>query len=294
MTHEPARRALRMPFTAPVRVRGTCGHFGAHARDISLAGVRIRIARSELRLAEAADLATAAATVQTRVGSRFVVELGLLQRSSRLTKAVTLVRLVVPPDAAGHFDLGCAFDRPLSSTDLRTLNLTLPDRAAHLQAVRRDHTWAEEGRVPIDPALAAEKVHALFGVTDSLRAPACERHPQRSLRVIVSEREGRGTAPLVCAAETLTSSTILMRVAAEHASTWLEHHEDIAEVIRAARRDLGAWPDLEIVDGGRRLWQGPAHVCGFELGAGPEGDVFLRLAFGQRLRQVELERLCAA
>jgi len=283
-----------MPFTAPLRVRGTCGHFGAQARDISLAGVRIRVPRAELRLAEAADLATAAATVQTRIGSRFAVELGLLQRSNRLTKSVTLVRLILPSEAPLSLDLGCSFENPLTRAETAALNLSLPEAAVSLQRVRQGHTWAEEGRAPLDPAIAEEKVRTLFDVRGKLRRTPCERRPVRHLRVILSEREGRGVAPLVCAAAALTSSTILVRVAPEHAVSWLEGHEDIADVLRAASLELGAWPDLEVVDGGRRLWQGPARVCGFEVGDGLSGEVYLRLAFSRRLRQVELERLCAA
>ncbi len=294
MSQEPARRARRVPFTAPVQVRGACGIFKAGAEDISLTGVRIRIDRSVLKMDEAADLATAAATVQTRLGSRFVVELGLRQGAGRMAKKVGLVRLVMAEDDGARLDLGCVFEEPLTSREAQNLNLVLEDVPEEATEVRRDSSWADEGRAELDPGLTEEKVESLFGVPSDVRTKPSERRPAQALRVVVSSTAKDGVTPLVCGAESLTLNTILLRVRVEHAAPWLEGQVDLAEVAQAVAGDYGAWPELEIVAGTRRLWQGTAHVSGIEVGNGPGEDIFLRLAFGRRLQQTEFDRLCDA
>lgn len=294
MTQEPARSARRVPFTAQVHVRGACGIFQAGAEDISLTGVRVRLDHAELKLDAAADFATAASTVQTRLGSRFLVELGLPQEAGHIAKTVGLVRLLMAKDGGAHLDLGCVFEEPLTSREAHELKVVLGDVPGESKQVRRDSSWADEGRPMLDPELSDEKVETLFGVPSDVRTNPSERRPAQALRVVVSSTAKEGVPPLVCGAESLTLSTILLRVRVEHAAPWLEGQVDLAEVAQAVADDYGAWPELEIVAGTRRLWQGTAHVCGLEVGTGPGEDIFLRLAFGRRLRATELDRFCDA
>ena len=284
---------MRVRVTTPARIRGICGEFEASVEDISLTGVRIRVARVALRLAEDADLATSAATVQTRIGSRCVLELGLRQIGRALTKKVDLMRLVLPDDQPESLDLGCMFETDLTDEECRALRVDLPDAEAP-RDVRRTLSWADETRPPLDPALVQDKVESLFDVETTATHSAKERLPVRALRVILTSVAGKTGAPLVCTAESFTESTILVRVHAEQAQAWLAGRRDLTEVAHAVQLDYGNWPDLEIADGSRRLWRGGAHVCGLEVGEAREHDVFLRFAFGRRLLPHELDRICTA
>jgi len=292
---DPSRRSGRVRVTTPVRIRGICGEFEATAEDISLTGVRVRVARAALHLAADADLATSAATVQTRIGSRCVLELGLRQMGRALAKKVDLMRLALPDEDPASLDLGCMFESVLTVDESRALRLELPTEAAP-EEVRRTSSWADETRPPLDPALTEEKVESLFDVETAAQLSARERTPVRPLRVILTPADGRAGAPLVCNAESFTESTVLVRVHGEsgQVQAWLSGRRDLSEVASAVESDYGSWPEIEIAEGSRRLWRGGARVCGVEVGVATGRDVFLRFALGRRLLPHELERLCTA
>lgn len=274
-------------------IRGVCGDFMASAEDLSLTGVRIRVARSELRILDSADLATAAATVQTRVGSRCRLELGPRQMSRPLCKNVEIIRLVLPSGQPDSLELGCRFEEPLTEAECRALRVELahdnPDGV-----VRSALSWADQQRPELDPTLTEDKVEGLFDVSTARNHAPSERSPERALRVVLTPMPGSVGAPLACTVEALSISTILLRVGAEQARAWLTGKRDLAEVADVVERDYGEWPELEIAEGPRRLWRGGVHVYGLDVGDACDQDIFLRLVFGRRLREQELEQLCSA
>ncbi|MDJ0521566.1 MAG: hypothetical protein QNJ90_05765 [Planctomycetota bacterium] len=294
VAQDPNRRANRIEISRRALIRGVCGDFYATAEDLSLTGVRVRVPRSELRIAEGADLATAAAIVQTRIGSRCVIELGLRQMSRGVARKVEIVRLVLPTGCPDSLDLGCQFEEALTDEECRALRVELPDEETEA-TVRSSLSWEDESRPPLDPALTVDKVDALFDVETTHKPGPSERIPRRTLRVVLTAAvEGRAAAPLTCTAESLSVSTILLRIAADHAETWLAGRRDLSEVAQVVELDYGSWPDLEITDGARRLWRGGARVFGLEMGDAGDQDIFLRLVFSRRLREQELERICRA
>jgi hypothetical protein len=293
VTQEPKRRSSRVEISRSAVIRGVCGDFHATAEDLSLTGVRIRVTRAELRILDSADLATAAATLQTRVGSRCRLALGPLRMSRPLCKNVEIVRLVLPTGEPDKLELGCRFEEPLTEAECAALRVEIP-RTVQDEVVRSELSWADQQRPPLDPTLSREKVEALFDVSQERSHGPSERSPRRPLRVVLMSMPGSPGGPLACTAEALSISTILVRVGAEQARTWLTGKRDLSEVADLIKTDYGDWPELEITDGARRLWRGGVRVYGLEVGNACDQDIFLRLVFGRRLREQELDGLCAA
>ncbi len=287
------RKAQRIEYTARALLRGACGQFEATAEDISLTGVRLMLLREEVKLDPAADLGGAAACVQTRVGSRFAVDLGITARGrGRVRKTVQLVRLGVESD---RLQLGCSFAEPISRAEAESLKLTLPAvDEGESEVVRQVGDFAGSERTPIDGRLAEKKVERLFDVPTGERPARDERLPERELRALVrGGDQDHGAAPLLGVAAKLTDATVCVRLSQGEWSRWGTEPGDLPAVARGLLDDYGPWPLLEIVDDEqRRLWHGPAHVCGLEIGAAPAHAVTVRLAFSRRLQAAELNRLC--
>ena len=250
----------------------------------------------ELRLVAPGDLATAATTVQARLGSRFYIELVHEHSGGRVRKQVDLVRLVMPGWRPNDVDLGCVFTRPLTTAELEVLEVSLPSPDEEAPAVVRESLpWAETERTPLDPMLAHEKVERLFDVEAKRSAGPGESEPARPLRAILSSVIHAGLTPLVCSAAALTESTVQVRLAAATvADFWRSETGCLADVAGRLVAGYGEWPDLELTAGTQRVWRGAAHVYGLELCDGPGSDVLLRLAFHRRLGSEELARLLAA
>lgn len=294
MSQDRSRRAPRIAFSTKALLKGSCGAFDASVEDISLTGIRLRIAREVLRLQEEADLAEAAACVQTRIGSRFVTELQASKPGLCIRKKVDLVRLVLPGQRPHGLDLGCMFGTPLSPSELQALDVTLPAPPAAAGDVRQTMDWADAERPPLDPGVTAEKVEHLFGV-EADRRPAHPRlSPQGALGAVLTAAAGSGTAPLVCGAESFTESTVVVRIDGTRVTRWRAAGADVCRVLARVVEEYGEWPHLELISGSRRVWRGAAHVYGVEISEAPSHDVLLCLAFHRRLGREELARVLAA
>lgn len=294
VSQDAARRASRVAYTARLLVRGACGLFAATGIDVSRTGLRMAMATEVLRLDPDADLAAAAACVQTRVGSRFVLDLGLTATGrGRVRKNVELVRLVVADDEDGALELGCRFLQPLSAREAVELSIEMPNGDGEdPAAVRRAESWTEDGREALDPRLAEEKVESLLDVPVAGKAKPDERRPVRTLRALVRGAQGQGAAPLIGRASRFTEATVRMRLTEEQVRALGAEPGDFTAITRGMHAAYGTWPALEILEGTRRLWHGTAHVCGLEIAGNGDRGAILRMALGRRLQPAELDRLC--
>ncbi len=295
MSQDPSRRSRRVSFAGRVKLRGACGFFDAAAEDISRSGLRVALLSEVLRLDPAADLAAAAACVQTRIGSRFGIDLGLTAAGrGRVRRQVELVRLMLEGRHEGVLGLGLRFLEPLSDAEARELNVELPceDPAAEGE-IRQVDSFTEGGRAALDPRLAEEKVESLFGVPVNSRRERSEHAPSRELRALVRPEGLGGAAPLVGIAGGFTETVLRLHLSAEAVAGFGAEPGDFPGLARGIEADYGTWPGVEILDGTSRIWHGQAHPCGLEVSERGDGGVILRLTFGRRLQQAELERLCA-
>lgn len=292
---DPARSTHRIAFAGRLLVRGTCGQFAALGEDISRSGLRLALRADVLRLDPEADLAAAAACVQTRVGSRFALDLGLTAAGrGRVRKTVQLVRLVIEETEEGILGLGCQFDEPLTHAEAKDLGLEFPaDGDAAEDGIRSQELWTEGGRAALDPKLAEEKVESLLGVPAAMRSGSGDLTPGRPLRALVRTAEGGGAAPLVGLANGFTEVTVRMRISEQEVRRIGAEPGDFPALARGMRAAYGEWPDMEILDGTRRVWRGVAHPCGFEFDVSGDRGAVLRLAFARRLQPMELKKLCA-
>lgn len=272
-------------------VRGACGFFAAVGIDVSRTGIRLAMAPEALRMDPEADLAAAAACIQTRVGSRFSLDLGLTAAGrGRVRKNVELVRLILGGEEA-PIELGCRFLEHLSSVELRDLSIDVDGVVGNdEEEVRREDSWTEGGRPALDPTLAKEKVENLLGVPVPAPKGRNERRPDRELRALV---RGDGEAPLVGVADGFTDATMRVRITEDEVRRFGAEPGDFPALARAMEAAYGTWPEVEILEGTRRLWHGTAHPCGLEVAGSGDRGAIVRLAFGRRLQASELERLCA-
>ena len=272
-------------------VRGACGVFAAVGIDVSRTGIRLAMAPEALRMDPEADLAAAAACIQTRVGSRFSLDLGLTAAGrGRVRKHAELVRLVVDGEEGG-LELGCRFPEPLSTQELRELKIDVEDViGTDEDEIRRAESWTEGGRPALDPKLAEEKVENLLGVPVASPRGRNERRPERELRALV---RGEGEAPLVGTADGFTDATMRVRITEDEVRRFGAEPGDFTALARAMEAAYGSWPVVEILEGTRRVWHGTAHPCGLEVAGSGDRGAIVRMAFGRRLQPSELERLCA-
>lgn len=257
-------------------------------QDISLTGLRLRIQRTTLRLDPEAQLGPAAACVQKRLGSRFIIEIPADGERVETRRPVGLVRLVLADGQDDPLDLGCVFDRPMSAADLEALQIKMPQGETEGQ-VRQRESWDEQARAPLDPGV-------LEGTVDRLFVPFEEEartddDAKKDVIAVLHSAKHAGREPLLCVAEDLSASAVHLVVAGESASAWMPSDRDAAAAAVALEAEFGDWPDLEVVEGARRLWRGPARVSGVEVGPGPNHDLRIRLAFSRRLHPAELRRL---
>ncbi len=294
MNQQSARRSNRSPYAARLLVRGACGQFAATGLDISRTGVRLAMLAEVLRLDPEADLAAAAACIQTRVGSRFVLDLGLTAAGrGRVRKEVELVRLVLDGGEEDVLELGCRFDAPLSNAELGDLGIDLPEDRSDEARVRQVEAWTDAGRPALDPRLAEEKVESLLGVPVASPRERNEHRPDRTLRALLRPEGAGGAAPLVGRASGFTEATVRVRIDEADVRSFGAEPGDFTALARALEAAYGAWPTLEILDGTRRLWHGSAHPSGLEVAGSGDRGAIVRLAFGRRLQPAELERLVA-
>ena len=295
MSQDPARRYRRVPYAARLMVRGACGFFAATGLDISRSGILLAMAPEALRMDPEADLAAAAACIQTRVGSRFQLDLGLTAAGrGRVRKHAELVRLVLDGGEDGALELGCRFLEDLTSSECRELSVEFPDAQGEDEdEVRREDSWTEGGRPALDPKLAEEKVENLLGVPVASPRGRNERRPDRELRALVRSETTGTEAPLVGRAAAFTEATVRVRITEDEVRRFGAEPGDFTGLARAMAEAYGEWPALEILDGTRRVWNGTAHPCGLEVAGSGDRGAILKLALGRRLQPAELERLCA-
>ena len=283
-----------MAYAARLLVRGACGHFAATGRDISRSGIRLGLLSEVLHLDPEADLGGAAACIQTRVGSRFHLDLGLTAAGrGRVRKEVELVRLVIDGSEEGVLELGCSFLAPLTAQELGDLGLELPADDEEQASVRLAGAWDEDGRAVLDPRLGEEKIESLSGVPVPAQHARDEQRPDRRLRALLRPEDRGGVAPLVGRASGFTDATVRVRLGEDEVRAFGAEVGDFTGLARALRDAYGSWPLLEILDGTRRLWHGSAHPCGLEFAGSGDRGAILRLAFGRRLLPAELARLVA-
>ncbi|MDA1193650.1 MAG: hypothetical protein O2894_00540 [Planctomycetota bacterium] len=288
MNHDPTRHTARVPFSARAVVRGAMAAYDAAAEDISRTGIRLAVLRDVLGLAPNADLAAAAALVQTRIGSRFQLDLGLSAAGhGRVRKVVELVRLVLDGPGSDWIGLGCTFVEPLTASEASSLNLQLPDDDE--AAVRQTGRFADGGRASLDPRLGAEKVDRLFDVPAA--TATSDRTPDRELGALLRPSGGASGEPLVGQVADLTEASVRLAVPDALREAWGGGGGCVPDVATQLHARFGDWPELELLDARQRLWHGPVRLAGLELG--PDGSLMLRFVFSRRLPPVLLERLCA-
>lgn len=296
MSQEPARRYSRIPFHGRARVRGSDGGFDARIEDISVSGVRLRVDGAALKLDLAAGLGPAAACIRSRIGARFVIELGAELGGARISKSVDLRRLALPDAKPPMLDLGCSFEHPLNDSEIAALNLGKPGPAAEPPPVRHQTGWTASGGESETPERSAEDQAVLdalsFGDEETDQAVL----PRRPLKALVTADAG-GAQPLLGEPQWVTQRAILVRLDRRRMEAACGSARDVPSVILNLGRLYGNWPHLEVVDGFQRLWRGAAYVCGVEVDDGGEENdegVMVRFAFGRQLQASDVERICAA
>jgi len=286
------RESQRVQFACAAILRGVCGQFEAAAQDISMTGVRVRVARETLKLDKEARFGAAAACVQNRIGSRFFVDLVPDHGTSPVCRAVVLVRLVQTDGGDECLDLGCRFEVPLGPVEWKALKVDLPESVE--QVVRQRACWDEGERPRIDPRVLNGTVEFLFDPpeeADGLGAPAGGAEGEASLRVVLHSAIHAGAEPLVCVAEDLSVTSVQLRISGAAVSEWMSGGCDAATAAQALAEQLGEWPEMEVVGGAQRLWRGAGRVYDVEVGEAPSHDLRVRLTLSRRLQPAELERL---
>jgi hypothetical protein len=284
------RKANRVFFQAPARLCAAYGIFDATIEDISWSGIRLRMNRSDLNLKPGAGIGAAAACVQHLLGSDFAASLDSTQATGGVLKRLQLVRLSLPDREDHAVDLGCIFEDRLTDREAHVLGLALPPSVPRGGQVRREIQFQDRDTRRMD--LHAEKGPAN---TESLFDPEHRDQvfvPRKPFRAVLARPGGGGLEPLVCATESFTPNTVLVRARGEMISFGRPPgRRDAAGAAMQFTERYGERIDLELVDGTSRAWQGRTHVCSVELDPNRPRDILLRLAFGRPLQEAELKRL---
>ncbi len=286
MNDRPNRSSNRVFFRAPALIRGAQGRYEARVEDISWGGTRLRVRRTDLEVRADAGIGAAASCVQYRLGMSFSVSLD--SEAAGLVKRVSVVRLALPDADPEYVDLGCLFEDRLSEREAEMLGLAMPAQLPGDSVVRRAGQWNTTTRQSrIDPDILKRSEPEV----ESVEVTSATFEPRKSLRAVISHTQG-GAQPIVCNADSFTVNGIVVRARAEMPP--FHSRFDRRGVAQAAVIFAEAYGDrvqLEVVEGTRRVWQGPTQVCAVEVEPGHSRDVKLTLAFGRPLQKSELKRM---
>lgn len=291
MTDRPNRNANRVFFRAPATIRGAQGRYEARIEDISWTGVRLRILRADLEIRSDAGIGAAASCVQYRLGMSFSASLDSDAKGAALVKRLSVVRLALPDADPLYVDLGCLFEDRLGEREAEMLGLAMSQQLPGDSRVRRVGQWdTNQVTSRVNPEVLSRPEPEVGEI--EVTHPDASFEPRRSLRAVISCGARGGAQPIVCSTDSFTMNGIVVRARAEMPP--FHSRFDRRGVAQAAVTFAEAYGDrveLEIVEGTRRVWQGPTQVCAVEVDPAQSRDVKLTLAFGRPLQKSELKRM---
>ncbi len=250
------RRAGRVTCRLPVRL--VCGGHVSYAttEDLSLTGVRLRVALSALDLPSGTELGAVTRRINQRLGEAFVAEFAWDTLGSLVRRVLRVVRVAAVIGDPATVDLGCELRVPLELQETQALGLTLPSQLAAAAAAGQ----ADDG-----------------GSAFLARA------------VLIPPRE-LGRAPVRAQMREIHPDELVLTLARPDRLSIPQENVGVMDLIASFDERFGHSPYVLVLGADQPLWAGSARVSSVEWQRAEE-LLHVSLRLDEPLRSDELSRL---